>query len=133
LGFITAVGLQGLSLASRSAAAQGTWMHDHSSNFVYSIGYLAALDQCLQALNPIRRNQMLAVAFGASIVGNTWEEVDIPGVNNHSLPIFNSAGAKVRTDEDDLKSGIAGSIAYVVGIKAVETFVPGFSLSNYCR
>lgn len=122
------------SVAVRISEDPGTWLHDHSSNFLMGLMNMAIMDQCLSALSPAHRNEMLAATLGANVVGNVWEEVDLsPLIQNEGLPIFSSRGRKVTTDLEDLKSGALATLTYLVGIKLIENQVGKLDLKNYCR
>lgn len=135
LGMLYGTGAPFVSFATRFYFENGTWYRDHSSNFIYSLGFMAGMDQCLKQLSSSHRNSFLTAALGATMMGNIWEEVDLSsyGIENTGISVLNNAGNKVQTDLADLKAGVLGTLTYIVGIKIFEARFPGFNVARFCK
>lgn len=114
---------------------QTNWMTEHSSNFDIGWNYMAIMYTALKVggvswANPNLIRQALNITFGSNVLGNIWEEIDLPGVPQKSLPIFNSIGQEVQTDIEDFKAGVFSSLAFFVFVKIVETGLEASYMSN---
>jgi hypothetical protein len=86
---------------------------------------------CLSSLTGDEKRIFLTLTLGASVAGNVWEEIDIPGVPQKSLPMFTSAGREVKTDLPDFAAGLIGTATYFAGSLAVESAF-GLALTKLC-
>ncbi|MFL5815719.1 MAG: hypothetical protein ACJ763_19270 [Bdellovibrionia bacterium] len=101
------------------------WIAEHNSNFMMGLYAMATFDQCLKTLAPGQAANILKAALGIDFLMNVHYEVYM-GLD-HAV-----TGDRIRTDWQDLSTGVAGIITYAYFAKAFDRMM-GIDFVEACK